>query len=131
MAETGKVGDDLEQRHLSHPSISGDGWLHGQNSNSLGRSWGRRQQCVRWAQGRGHANSLPRHDGCPDGGVGLGGLPHGNSCRLGPPLEGVLCGGQPTGMAWCDTGCRSRHHLKGLLGSQTDRTVPPFAERKR
>jgi hypothetical protein len=38
MAETGEVGDDLEQRHLSHPSISGDEWLHGQNSDGLGRS---------------------------------------------------------------------------------------------
>jgi hypothetical protein len=64
-------------------------------------------------------------------GVSLGSLPHGNSCRLGPPLEGILCGGQPTGVARCDTGCRSRHRLKGLPGSQTGRTLPPFAERKR
>jgi hypothetical protein len=34
-------------------------------------------------------------------------------------------------MAWCDTSCRSRHRLKGLPGSQTGRTVPPFARRKR
>jgi hypothetical protein len=67
----------------------------------------------------------PRRRGQP------GGLPHGNSCRLGPPLEGILCGGQPTGMAWCGTGCRSWHRLKGLPESQTGRTLPPFAERKR
>jgi hypothetical protein len=118
MAETGEVRDDLEQRHLSHPSISGDGWLHGQNSDGLGRSWCRRRQHVRWARGRGHVSSLPRHDCRPDGGVSLGGLPHGNSCRLDPPLEGVLCGGQPTGMARCSTDCRSRHYLKGLPGAR-------------
>jgi hypothetical protein len=50
---------------------------------------------------------------------------------LGPPLEGILCGGQPTGVAWCGTGYRSRHRLKGLPGSQTGRTFPPFAERER
>jgi hypothetical protein len=33
-------------------------------------------------------------------------------------------------MARCGTGCRSRHHLKGLPRSQTGRTVPPFAGRK-
>jgi hypothetical protein len=42
-----------------------------------------------------------------------------------------LCGGQPTSVAWCGTGCRSRHRLKGLPGSQIDRTVPPFAGRKK
>jgi len=131
MAETGKVGDDLEQRHLSHPSISSDGWLHGQNNDGLGRSWCRRRQHDRWARGHGHASSLPRHDGRPDGRVNLGGLPQGNSCRLDPPLEGILCGGQPTGVARCGTGCRSRHRLKGLPGGQTGRTLPPFAERKR
>src|SRR5688572_16772769 len=31
-----------------------------------------------------------RHDGRPDRGVGLGGLPHGSSCRLGPRL-GASC----------------------------------------
>jgi hypothetical protein len=30
-------------------------------------------------------------------------------------------------VARCGTSCRSRHRLKGLPGSQTDRTVPPFA----
>jgi hypothetical protein len=49
----------------------------------------------------------------------------------GPPLEGVLCGGQPTGVPRCGTGRRSRHCLKGLLGGQTSRALPPFAERKR
>jgi hypothetical protein len=34
-------------------------------------------------------------------------------------------------VARCGTGCRSRHRLKGLPGSQTGRTVPPFAGRKR
>jgi hypothetical protein len=34
-------------------------------------------------------------------------------------------------MARCGTGCRRRHRLKGLPGSQTGRTVPPFAGRKR
>ena len=37
-----------------------------------------------WARGRSHVSSVPRHDGRPNGGVSLGGLPHGNSCRLGP-----------------------------------------------
>jgi hypothetical protein len=122
---------DLEQRHLSHLSISDDGWLHGQNGNSLGRSWCRRRQHIRWAQGRGCASSLPQHDGRLDGGVSLGSSPHGNSCRLGPPLGGILCRGQPTGVARRDTGCRSRHRIKGLPGSQIGRTVPPFAGRKR
>jgi hypothetical protein len=48
-----------------------------------------------------------------------------------PPLEGVLCGGQPTGMTHYNTGCRSRHCLKGLPGVQIGRALPPFAERKR
>jgi hypothetical protein len=39
-------------------------------------------------------------------GVILGGLPRGNSCRLGPPPKGALCRGQPTGMARRSTGCR-------------------------
>jgi hypothetical protein len=43
MAGNGRVGDDLEQRHLGHPSISGDGRLHGQNSDGLGGSWCRRR----------------------------------------------------------------------------------------
>jgi hypothetical protein len=99
MVETGEVGDDLEQRHLGHPSISGDGWLHGQNSDGLSRSWCRRRQHVRWARGRGHVSSLPRHDGRPDGGVSLGGLPHGNSCRLGPRSRASCAeASQP---AWC------------------------------
>jgi hypothetical protein len=116
---------------LSRLSIGGDGWLHGQNDNSLGRSWCRRRQHVRWAQGRGRTSSLPRRDGRLDRGVSLGSSPHGNSCRLSPPLGGILCGGQPTGVARCGTGCRSRHRLKGLPGSHTGRTVPPFAGRKR
>jgi hypothetical protein len=93
MAKTGEVGDDLEQWRLSHPNISGDGRLHEQISDDLGRSLCRRRQHVRRARGRGHVSSLPQHDGYLDGGVSLGGLPHGNSCHLGPPREGVLCGG--------------------------------------
>jgi hypothetical protein len=58
-------------------------------------------------------------------------LPHGNSCRLSTPLEGVFCGGRPTGVACCGTGCRSRHCLKGLPGGQAGRALPPFAEKKR
>ena len=98
---------------------------------SLSRSRCRRRQHVRWAQGRGRASSLPRHDGRLDGGVSLGSSPHGNSCRLSPMLGGILCGGQPAGVARCGTGCRSRRRLKDLPGSQTGRTVPPFAGRKR
>jgi hypothetical protein len=49
----------------------------------------------------------------------------------GLPLEGVLCGGQPTGMARRGTGCRSRHRLKGLLGGQTGQALPPLAKKKR
>jgi hypothetical protein len=99
--------------------------------HSLGRSWCRRRQHVRWAQGRGRTSSLPWHDDRLDRGVSLGSSPHGNSCRLSPPLGGILCGGQPIGVARCGTGCRSRDRLKGLPGSQTGRTVPPFAGRKR
>jgi hypothetical protein len=73
---------------------------------------------------------LPRRDGHPDKGVGLGDLPHGNSCRLGPPLEGALCGGQPTGMVRRGTGCRDQPRLKGLPGGHTSRALPPLAERK-
>jgi hypothetical protein len=67
----------------------------------------------------------------PDKGVGLGDLPHGNSCRLGPPLEGTSCGGQPTGMVRRSTGCRGQPRLKGLPGGQTSQALPPLAERKR
>jgi hypothetical protein len=34
-------------------------------------------------------------------------------------------------VARCGTGCRSRRRLKDLPGSQTSRTVPPFAGKKR
>jgi hypothetical protein len=34
-------------------------------------------------------------------------------------------------VARCDNGYRSWHRLKGLPGSQTGRTVPPFAGRKK
>jgi hypothetical protein len=78
-----------QQRHLNHLSISGDGWLHGQNDNSLGRSWCRRRQHVKWAQGRSRVSSLPRHDDRLDRGVSLGSSPHGNSRPLGAPLGGI------------------------------------------
>ncbi len=117
MAETGKVGDDIEQRHLSHPSINGDGWLHGQNSdglgrswcrcrqhvrgargrgrgwlhgqnsNGLGRSWCRRRHHVRWAQGGGRASSLPWHGGRLDGGVSLGARPMATRAAWAPRLR--------------------------------------------
>jgi hypothetical protein len=58
-------------------------------------------------------------------------LPHGNSCRLGPPLEGALRGGQPTGLVRRGTGCRDQPRLKGLPGGQTSRALPPLAERRR
>jgi hypothetical protein len=65
-------------------------------------------------------------------GVSLGGLPHGNSCRLAPPPpEGALCGGQPTGMTRRSTSSRGRPRLKGLRGGQTGRALPPLAERER
>jgi hypothetical protein len=48
----------------------------------------------------------------------LGSLPHGKSRRLGPPLEGALRGGQPTGMARHGTSCKSRFHLEGLPGAR-------------
>jgi hypothetical protein len=44
----------------------------------------------RWTRGRGRASSLPQHDGRLDGGVSLGNSPHGNLCRLSPPLWGIL-----------------------------------------
>jgi hypothetical protein len=47
-----------------------------------------------------------------------------------PPLEGALCGGQPTGMARRGTSCRSRFRLEGLSGGQTGQALPPLAERK-
>jgi hypothetical protein len=89
-----------------------------------------RRQHVWWARGRGRASSLPRHDGRLDGGVSLGSSPHGNLCRLSPLLGGTLHRGQPAGEARYDTGCRSRRRLKDLPGSQTGRTVPPFAGKK-
>jgi hypothetical protein len=47
-----------------------------------------------------------------------------------PPAWGTLCRGRPAGEARCGTGCRSWRRLKGLPGSQTGRTVPPFAGKK-
>jgi hypothetical protein len=46
--------------------------------------------------GLGAAAALAASPGmmaAPTGGVSRGGLPHGNSCRLGPPPEGALRGG--------------------------------------
>jgi hypothetical protein len=71
----------------------------------------------------------PRRGG--GGGRILRGLPYGNSRRLGPPLEGALCGGQPTGMARRNTGRRGRLHLKGLRGGQTSQALPLLVERER
>jgi hypothetical protein len=39
--------------------------------------------------------------------------------------------GQPIGMARRSTGCKGWPRLKGLRGGQTDRALPPLAERKR
>ena len=84
MAENGEVGDDHGRRRLNHPDVGGDGRLRGRINNGPGRSRCRRWQQVRRAQGRGRASGLPQHDGRSNRGVSLGGLPHGNSCRLGP-----------------------------------------------
>jgi hypothetical protein len=84
---------DLEWWRLGHLNIGGDGWLHSQNDNSLGRSRCQRHQRVWWARGRGRASSLPRHGGRLGGGVGGGSSPHDNLCRLCPLLGGTLCGG--------------------------------------
>jgi hypothetical protein len=70
---------DLEWRRLGHLNIGGDGWLDGQH-----------RQPARWTRGRGHASSLPRHDGRLDGRDSLGSSPHDNLCRLSPPLWGIL-----------------------------------------
>jgi hypothetical protein len=121
---------DLEWRRLGHRNVSGDGWLHGYNGNSLSRSRCQHRQPTRWARGRGRASSPPWHDGLLDGGVSLGNSPHGNLCPLSPLLGGTLCRGQPAGEARCGTGRRSWRRLKGLPGSQTGRTVPPFAGKK-
>jgi hypothetical protein len=67
----------------------------------------------------------------PIGGLNLGGLPHGSLCRLGPPLEGALRGGQPTSVAHRNPGCRGRPRLKGLRGGQTSRALPPLAEKEK
>jgi hypothetical protein len=67
----------------------------------------------------------------PTGGVILRGLPHGNSRRLGSPLEGALRGGQPTSMTRRSPGRCSQLRLKSLRGGQTSRALPLLAERKR
>jgi hypothetical protein len=92
-------------------------------SASAGSMW--------WARGHSRATSLPQRDGHLDRRVSLGSSPHGNWCRLSPPLWGVLRGGQLAGEARCGTSCRSRHRLEDLPGSQTGRTVPPLAKEKR
>ncbi len=65
-----------------------------------------------------------------DRGVSLGSSPHGNLCRLSPPLWGILRGGQLAGKARRGTSCRSRRRIEDLPGSQTGRTVPPLAKEK-
>jgi hypothetical protein len=104
--------------------------LCGRISDGPGGSRCRRRQQVRRAWSHGCVSGLPRHDGRPDRGVSLGGLPHGKSRRLGPPLEGALHGGQPTSLARRGTSCRSRFRLEGLPGVQTGQALPPLAERK-
>jgi hypothetical protein len=131
MVENGEVGEDHGQRRLSHPDIGGDGRLCERISDGPSRSRCWRWQQVSQARGRGRVSGLPWHDGHSNRGVSLGGLPHGSSCRLGPPSEGALCGGQPTGMVCRSTGCRSCPRLKGLHGGQTSRALPSLAERKR
>jgi hypothetical protein len=131
MVENGEVGEDHGQRRLSHPDIGGDGRLCERISDGPSRSRCWRWQQVSQARGRGRVSGLPWHDGHSNRGVSLGGLPHGSSCRLGPPSEGALCGGQPTGMVRRSTGCRSCPRLKGLHGGQTSRALPSLAERKR
>jgi hypothetical protein len=98
---------DLEWRRLGHLNIGDDGWLHGQNGNSLGRSRCQHRQPARWARGCGRANSLPRHDGRLNGGVSLRNSPHDNLCRLSPLLGGTLCRGRPASEARRGIGCRS------------------------
>jgi hypothetical protein len=72
------------RRRLNHPDIGSDGRLRGRISDGSGRSRCRRRQHVRRARGRGRDSNLSRHDGCPNRGVSLGGLPHVNPCRMGP-----------------------------------------------
>jgi hypothetical protein len=88
------------------------------------------RQRVWWARGHSRASSLPQCNGRLDRGVSLGSSPHGNWCHLSPPLWGVLRGGQLVGEALRGTSRRSRRRLEDLLGSQTDRTVPPLAKEK-
>jgi hypothetical protein len=63
-------------------------------------------------------------------GVDTGGLAPWQLVSPGPPLEGALRGGQPTGLVRHGTGCRGQPRLKGLPGSQTSRALPPLAERR-
>jgi hypothetical protein len=125
------VGDDHRRRCLNHPDVGGDGRLRGRINDGPGRSRCRRRRQVRQARGHSHISSLPRHDGRSSRGVSLGGLPHGNSCHLGPPLEGALGRGQPTGVARRSTGRQSRLRLEGLHWGKTSQALPPLAERER
>jgi hypothetical protein len=113
------------------PTSSSGGWLHGQNDNSLDRSWCRRRQHVRWAQGRSRASSLPRHDGRLDGGVSLGSSPHGNSRRLGPPL-GASCA-EASQLAWRGAALAAEAGtvLRAFLGAGSAEPCLRFARRKR
>jgi hypothetical protein len=128
MVENGEIGDDQGRRRLSHLNIGGDGRLRGRISNGPGRNRCRRRQQDRRTRGRGCVNGLPWYDGRSNRGLDLGGLPHDSLCRLGPPPEGALRGGQPTSVARRNSGCRGRPRLKGLRGGQTNRALPPLAE---
>ena len=101
------------------------------DDGGLGRAMIEQADAPREGEVPAHVSSHPRHDGRPNGGVSLGGLPHGNSCRLSPPLWGALREGQLNGEPRCGTGCGSRRRLEDLPGSQIGQTVTPLAKEKR
>jgi hypothetical protein len=67
----------------------------------------------------------------PTGGSTWEACPRATRAAWPPPLEGALCGGQPTGVARRSTGYSGRPRLKGLLRDQTSRALPSLAERER
>jgi hypothetical protein len=71
------------------------------------------------------ARWLPQQGGQPGRLAPCQPMPHG------PPPEGALCGGQPTGMARRSTGSRGRPRLKGLRGGRNSQALPSLAERER
>jgi hypothetical protein len=66
----------------------------------------------------------------PTEGSAWGACPMAARAAWAPPLEGVLCGSQPTGMARRGISCRGQPRLKGLPGGQTSRALPPLAKKK-